>query len=157
MLTQTPFSLWPKGPEHSLSKLLPHYCLLWTLFCFASSPRTNVSSDQIYNITNLTVESPKIHPQQNLQSSCKKDECHSWDQKARRISWKSSAVCASRAYSKQKALLGDSAPLYHYELEVPGITGLWKVAGSHAEILVQRAGSHDLLSRILGLKFRIQL
>lgn len=66
-------------------------------------------------------------------------------------------MCACKAYSKQKAQLDDSVPLSHYELEVPGITGLWKAAGSYAEILVQRAGSHDLPSRILGLKFRIEL
>lgn len=66
-------------------------------------------------------------------------------------------MCACKAYSKQKALLDDSAPLSPYELEAPGITGLGKAAGSYAEILVQRAGSPDLPSRILGLKFRIQL
>lgn len=59
-------------------------------------------------------------------------------------------LCACTAYSKLKALSKDSDPLSHYELKVPGITGLWKAAGSYAEILLQRTGSHDPPSRILG-------
>lgn len=54
------------------------------------------------------------------------------------------------AYSKLKALSKDSGPLSHHELKVPGITALWKAAGSYAEILLQRTGSHDPPSRILG-------
>lgn len=52
--------------------------------------------------------------------------------------------------------LEDSVSMSYYQLEAPGITGLQKAAHSCAEILVQKAGSHDPSSRIPGLKFRIQ-